>query len=319
MLSADYNLSKLQKYTLGALLCLARHAILKPSNPKKSNIEPMLIRLDKIPAITADKISPLNALWVGLPRADMTLPTIGHLFVVCPLDGVVSVAGRRVDSAHYLYLNPQMNTPHSIIPLASNARVLICCVSPGFVAHMAEFLEIPAHFSELLDGIPLPKGDTMSDLLHLLADETDPDNADDLFLDAIGQVLQLLRLRHSAVKSLADNKKSTQADLVPRLLQARQFIEAHYLEPIKTSDVAGHIAISEYHFARLFKSAFDMTVHQYVLRLRLDEARRRLEFSDARITDIALDVGYNSLSAFITAFRNYCGMSPSAYQSRAQN
>lgn len=244
---------------------------------------------------------------------------MGHLFVVCPLDGMVAVAGKRVDSAHYLYLNPLADAPYAISNLSSTARVLVCCVSPGFVAQMADFLDIPAQFSQLLHGIPLPKGDTMSDLLHLLAHETDPAYADDLFLDAIGQVLQLLRLRHSAVKSLSDNKKSTQADLIPRLLQARQFIEARYLDPIKTADVAAHVAISEYHFARLFKSAFELTVHQYVIRLRLDEARHRLEFSDARITDIALDVGYNSLSAFITAFRKDCGMSPSAYQAQVQS
>jgi len=278
-----------------------------------------MIRLPHMPFLTAETVSPLNALWVGTPEKPFTLPTLGHLFIICPLQGAVSVANRRISSDQYLYLNPQLLPPYTIQSLSLDTRVLVLCVSPGFVTHMAEFLEIPAVFSQLLHEIPLPKGDTMSDLLHMLADVDDLDEADDLFLDAVGQVLQLLRLRHSAVTSLADNKKSTQADLVPRLLQARQFIEARYLDPIKTADVAEHVALSEYHFARLFKSAFELTVHQYVIRLRLDEARHRLELSNQRVTDIALDVGYNSLSAFITAFRKYCGVSPSMYQEQMVN
>ncbi len=281
----------------------------------------MLIRLQTtIPSTTAEQVTPLNVLWIGHLSMPITLPMLGHLYIICPLlDAVVSVAGTRLDASHYLYLTPQTNTPYTLTNLDPNiqsGQALVLCVSPGFVGHMAEFLEIPAQFSELLDGVPLPKGDTMSDLLHMLAVEQNMHTADDLFLDAVGQVLQLLRLRHATVQSLTHNKKSTQADLVPRLLQARQFIEVHYLDAIKTVDVANHVALSEYHFARLFKSAFDMTVHQYVIRLRLDKARRRLEFSDDRITDIALDVGYNSLSAFINAFRKYCGVSPSVYKTK---
>lgn len=283
----------------------------------------MLIHLTHMPFLTAETITPLNAWWVGYPQKPLIFPTIGHLFIICPLDGaVISVANRRISSEQYLYLNPRPNPPYTVTNLSSDApsaRVLILCVSPGFVGQMAEFLGIPAEFSELLHAIPLLTGDTMSDLLQKLADTDDMDIADDLFLDAVGQMLQLLRSRHAAVESLSKHKKSTRTDLVPRLLQARQFIEATYLDNPKTADVANHVALSEYHFARLFKSAFDMTVNQYMLQLRLDEARRLLEFSDRRVTDIALDVGYNSLSAFITAFGKYCGMSPSAYQAKMSN
>lgn len=97
-------------------------------------------------------------------------------------------------------------------------------------------------------------------------------------------------------------------------MQARQFIEARYLEPIKTKDIADHIALSEYHFARLFKTAFTMTVHQFVIRLRLNESRHLLEQTEHHITDVALMVGYNSLSAYINAFRRQFSVSPSIYR-----
>ena len=272
--------------------------------------------------VTDQPISALNTVWIGVPPLTMPLPRLGHLFLVYPLDeSRISIAGTVVDRDHYLFLTH--DEPYQLVnlrPEDTTSRVLMLGVSPGFVEQMADFLDIPAEFGDLLHAIPLPRGDMLSELLQSLALVTDdPDEADDLFLDIVGQVLQMLRLRHRTLLGLAQYKQTTIIDLMPCMLQARQFIEARYLEPIQTQDVAKHVALSEYHFARLFKSAFDVTVHQYVLRLRLNEARRLLEASDLRVTDIALEVGYNSLSAFIHAFRRYCGMSPSAYINQFRN
>jgi len=179
---------------------------------------------------------------------------------------------------------------------------------------MADFLHIPATFGDVLHGIPLSQGDAISQLAQTLATAIhDYDTAEELFFEVVGQMLQLLRLRHQTLTSLARHKRDTTTDLTSRLLEARQFIESHYLKAIQTVDVANHVALSEYHFARLFKTAFEVTVHQYVMRLRMDEARRLLESTDVSVTEIALAVGYNSLSAFIRAFGRTCGMTPSAY------
>jgi AraC family transcriptional regulator len=195
-------------------------------------------------------------------------------------------------------------------------------LSPDFIADMAGFLNIPMTLRHLLHAIPLLQGDTVSHLLQdlELAHQTNPNYAEteEIFMEIIGRILHLMILRHQTLLSLLGRKQDTITDLLPRMLQARQFIEARYLEPIKTQDVADHVALSEYHFARLFKAAFEVTVHQFVLRLRLDKARHLLESSVMRITDIAYAVGYNSLSAFINAFRRQFGVPPSAYRARFQ-
>ena len=182
---------------------------------------------------------------------------------------------------------------------------------------MADFLSIPADLSDLLHAVPMSQGDMVSRLLGMLAEACRLDeDTDELFMDVIGQVLRLLRLRHQTLTSLSQHKQDTTADLLPRLMHARQFIEANYLEPIKTEDVADYVALSEFHFARLFKAAFEVTVHQFVLRLRLNEARHMLEASQQTVTDVSLEVGYSSLSAFIRAFRLQFGMTPSDYRAR---
>ncbi len=281
----------------------------------------MIILRDTFPIIDAstEHVTLLNTLWIGRAQTPLTLPMADYLFIVFPLGaGQLMINRKRLTPEHYLYLNQPTETPYTLRQLSGDdqSETMVLCVASGFVADMADFLGIPAQFSELLHMIPLPQGDLMSDLLQSLSQTTHLADADDLFLDVVGQVLNLLRLRHQAVLSLSQHKRVTITELAPRLLQARQFIDTHYLQAIKTEDVAQQVALSEYHFARLFKSAFDMTVHQYVMRLRFGEARRLLEFSDIRVTDIALEVGYQSLSAFIHAFRKDCGVSPSAYRAK---
>ena len=282
----------------------------------------IILESTPLPDIIVDApVTPLNAVWLGVPHPLTTLPCLGHLFLLCPLkESNLSLSGMMVTSQQYMWLTYPENQQSQPIQLSSdtmNSQVLILMLSPSFIADMADFLNIPPNFQDILYGIPLSKGDEISQLLQSLATAIhNPEDTEELLFEVVGQVLQLLRLRHQTLQSLTSHKHSTIADLLPILLEARQFIESHYLEPIKTRHVADHVALSEYHFTRLFKTAFDVTVHQYVIRLRLDEARRLLESSDKRVTDIALDVGYNSLSAFIHAFRTNCRMTPSAYLAR---
>lgn len=266
-------------------------------------------------------ISPLNAVWCGPPNGVTTLPQLGHVFLVCPLaEAMIACCGTTLVSNRYLWLmrasTRDCQKIENLRPDKTTARLLILLLSPDFIADMGDFLNIPVELGDLLHGVPLIKGDAVSHLLQILADTLhNREEAEALFLEVVGQLLHVLRLRHQALVSLSNHKHATQKDLIPRLLQARQFIEAQYLEPIKTRHIADYVALSEYHFSRLFKAAFDVTVHQHVLRLRLDRARYLLESPSMSITDIAFSIGYNSLSAFINAFRKYFDMTPSAYRS----
>ena len=57
-----------------------------------------------------------------------------------------------------------------------------------------------------------------------------------------------------------------------------------------------------------------MTWREALRRVRMIRAVEALATSDAPITEIAMSVGYNSLSAFNAAFRDLTGKSPSAYR-----
>ncbi len=267
-------------------------------------------------------VTALNAVWYGALTRKMILPQLNHLFLVFPMDEmVVSCTGTTLDSHHYLLLNSQLSSSPIVVDNLHHdeSHFLLLLISPDFVHEMATFLGVPASIGDLFHAVPMSQGDMISRLLEMLAQASRCDgDTEELFMEVIGQVLRLLRLRHQTLGSLSQHKQNTTDDLLPRLMHARQFIEANYLEPIKTEDVADYVALSEFHFARLFKAAFEVTVHQFVLRLRLNEARHLLESSQQSVTDVSLAVGYSSLSAFIRAFRLQFGMTPTTYRARFQ-
>ena len=286
----------------------------------------LFLRSDSLPIEKPEgPFTALNTLWFGNVTQPMPLPDLGYLFILFPLgDTAVTCADVTVDGNHYMLLTEAAGKRPYLVqvinPTQQQNRMMLLSLVPDFIAEMGDFLNIPVAFNMLLHATPLLRGDTMSGLLNdlslSLTDEKGRAHLEDIYFEVVGQVLQLVRIRHQALLGLATHKSNTLHDLLPRLLQARQFIEVNFLQPIKTKDVAEHVAISEYHFARLFKTAFDVTVHQYVMRLRLDKSRHLLEQPDASVTDVALTVGYNSLSAFINAFRRRFGLSPSRYRAQ---
>lgn len=290
----------------------------------------MLVLLPETLPITPIQgpVSPLNAVWRGEPHRRVALPQLGHLMLIFPLgDTAVSCSGITVNPGRYVWLAPAPDhrpvTVDTLEPGADRALLLVLWLSPPFIVEMAQFLGIPDNLHQLLHGVPLLQGDQMSAVAAELAAACRPpltlEITEDLFLEVVGEVLRLMRLRHQALERLAGHKHATVADLLPRLLQARQFVEARYTQDFKTQEVADYVGLSEFHFARLFRTAFDVTLRQYVIRLRLDEARRLLEQPAATVTETAFAVGYGSLSSFIHAFGRRFGRSPAQYQAQVKS
>jgi AraC-like DNA-binding protein len=61
-----------------------------------------------------------------------------------------------------------------------------------------------------------------------------------------------------------------------RLCRAKDFLAASYRERVRLEDAARAACLSPWHFHRLYVLAFRETLHEFVTRLRIDEARRRL-------------------------------------------
>lgn len=81
------------------------------------------------------------------------------------------------------------------------------------------------------------------------------------------------------------------------------------------ADIAAEVGLAPRSLARRFETELGMTWRAALRRLRVLRAIEHLAGSDHTVTQIAMDVGYSSLSAFQSAFRDLIGQSPSEYRS----
>ncbi|WP_434708300.1 helix-turn-helix transcriptional regulator [Pseudomonas sp. R1-1] len=92
------------------------------------------------------------------------------------------------------------------------------------------------------------------------------------------------------------------------------YIDSQLAEPISLGQLAGLCALSEYHFARMFRTSFGLPPHQYVLARRLDRARQMLRGTLLPLGEIALACGFASASHFTNRFRQVLGGTPGEYR-----
>ena len=96
--------------------------------------------------------------------------------------------------------------------------------------------------------------------------------------------------------------------------QIVDLLSADLSVPVPLNTMAGTAALSPFHFSRAFKAATGVPPHRYVVQLRIEKARERLEKTNLPIIEIAAQVGYDDPSYFARLFRREVGVTPAAYR-----
>lgn len=91
-------------------------------------------------------------------------------------------------------------------------------------------------------------------------------------------------------------------------------IEGRFVEPLSLADGAQIVHLHPSAFARWFKRTTGQTFVEYLHRLRVGHAARRLIETDSPITDVCFESGFGNLSHFHRVFRRLKGTTPSAYR-----
>jgi AraC-like DNA-binding protein len=102
-----------------------------------------------------------------------------------------------------------------------------------------------------------------------------------------------------------------------RLLRARDAMDRTYAQPLDVPALARIAYVSEAHFIRTFRATFGETPHRYLQRRRVERSMYLLRETERSVTDICLDVGFNSLGTFVRTFRDIVGETPTEYRKRA--
>jgi AraC-like DNA-binding protein len=99
-----------------------------------------------------------------------------------------------------------------------------------------------------------------------------------------------------------------------RVRKALDYVAAHLAEPVALNAAAAAAGVSRFRLAHLLKTATGQTLLQHARRLRMEEARRRLENSAASCAEIAQDLGFADQSHFTRQFRAAAGITPARYR-----
>ena len=96
--------------------------------------------------------------------------------------------------------------------------------------------------------------------------------------------------------------------------KARRFIDQHLTEDISLTKVANAVGINSTHLSEKFKQVTGIKFVDYVARNRFERALTLLDDFDLRVSEIAFEVGFQSLSQFNRVFKRFSGKSPSGYR-----
>jgi AraC-like DNA-binding protein len=104
----------------------------------------------------------------------------------------------------------------------------------------------------------------------------------------------------------------------PFIKRAKDYLQAHYSEKLSLGEVAKALNMSKFYFCKLFKKATGLHFTHYLSRLRLDKAKTLLLNPHLRISEIAFEIGFQSLTHFNRVFKELTGESPTDFRARSK-
>jgi transcriptional regulator GlxA family with amidase domain len=99
-----------------------------------------------------------------------------------------------------------------------------------------------------------------------------------------------------------------------RLTKAVSHVENHLGRRISLQEVADAACMEKTAFSKFFRRATGQKFRDFLQNLRIEKAIGEMTSSDISLTEIAFNVGFESLASFERAFRKFKSMTPSSYR-----
>lgn len=100
------------------------------------------------------------------------------------------------------------------------------------------------------------------------------------------------------------------------ITRAKQFIAEHQTEELSLDQVAKSVHTSKFYFCKMFRKATGINFTDYLSRVRTERAKNLLLNPNLRVSEIAYEVGFQSLTHFNRVFKRILGQSPTDYRSQ---
>jgi AraC family transcriptional regulator len=181
-------------------------------------------------------------------------------------------------------------------------------LQPKLVAQISESADLNPDRIELIDCFSRSDLNLRQIAVMLLAELQSGGIMGELYVESLTQVFVIHLLRHY---SSLQPKIADLYSLLPRRLEsAIDYIHAHLDSDLSMVQIAESVNSSPTHFASLFKRATGVSLHQYVIKQRVERAKMLLETTDLPISNIASKVGFSSQSHLTYHCKRQTGMTP---------
>jgi len=130
-------------------------------------------------------------------------------------------------------------------------------------------------------------------------------------------ITQLLNIFAQHLSIITNQIMVRQDQAEPAVIsKAKHFIQDHLDEELSLTQVARTVNTSTFYFCKLFKKVTGLNFTDYVSRLRIEKAKNLLMNPNLRVSEIAYEVGFQSLTHFNRVFKKILGQSPTIYRQK---
>jgi AraC-like DNA-binding protein len=100
----------------------------------------------------------------------------------------------------------------------------------------------------------------------------------------------------------------------PVITRAKEYIHEHQTEELSLGQVAKAVNTSTFYFCKMFKKVTGINFTDYLSRVRIEKSKNLLLNPNLRVSEIAFEVGFQSLTHFNRVFKKILGQSPTEYR-----
>ncbi len=200
-----------------------------------------------------------------------------------------------------------------------NGRRFIILADLTPLNSMREFESLTAILSPIVHITPAnsPKiHEGLQRLIHSIATEYKSDAVfkDTVIYSKLISIFALIGRNSTLEKTAIDTNSSKELEYSKIFLSVCDYINKHFSENITLEQVADLAGFSKYHFSRIFRQYADIPFYQYLNKKRIMHAATLLMEPDMSITEISLQCGFSSISAFIRMFKIHKNCTPSEFK-----
>jgi AraC family transcriptional regulator len=250
----------------------------------------------------------------------MRVPALPHAYVAIHAGPSVHVACQRGGYRHAgraVYGDIDIipaQTP-SVWEMKGKDTALLMRLSSSLLRRAAKELDLDSQRLELRNRFQMRDPAIESIGWALKAEMESGFPSGRLYIDGLAMSLAARLVR--CYSSAALPERSTNGRIVgARLRRVLAYIEDNLAHDLSLSQIAAVAELSISHFKASFREAVGQPVHQYVIRRRVERAKKLLAEGSLSISQVALDAGFSHQSHLARHLRRIAGFSPRAFRHR---